>query len=342
MTNQPLKGLTILNHFDLSRVNTFAMKVWCDKWIEYDSVAALLQALACVGNDKFMHIGAGSNILFTTNFNGTILHSKINTITTVSETDSHITVRVGSGVVFDDLIFKMCKRNIWGIENLSGIPGEVGASAVQNVGAYGVEAKDVISEVECIDTINGSQVTFSNAECRYGYRDSRFKHEKNRYIVTYVTFTLSKIATPQLNYGNLAEKISAQCTSPLDVRNAVIEIRNKKLPKVGEIGSAGSFFKNPVVDNFTFQRAQQLSQRNDIPFYTVGNDQYKIPAAWLIEQCGWKGKTHGNAAVWHLQPLVLVNNGNASADEIIALKKAIINSVEEKFGLTLHPEVEHV
>jgi UDP-N-acetylmuramate dehydrogenase len=335
-------ALTIINNKDITSDNTFAMKVKCNQWISYDSVADLHQAISMLNGNRFLHIGAGSNLLFTGDFDGYILHSNIKDYTIIRETDSHVFVRAGSGLVFDDFIEAMCLRNLWGVENLSAIPGEVGASAVQNIGAYGVEAKDVITEVECIDTITNQPVTFSNAECCYDYRDSRFKHDKNHYIVTYVTFRLSKIAEPKLGYGNLSSVVAADCNNPMAVRSAVIDIRSRKLPDVHKFGSAGSFFKNPVVDKATFENVKRLAAPSDVPFYSVG-DMVKIPAAWLIEQCGWKGKTLGNAAVWHLQPLVLINaTGTASAHEIIALENAIIKSVNQKFGLTLHPEVEHI
>ncbi len=335
-------ALTIINNKDLSANNTFAMKVNCKRWISYDSTADLIEAIKLIGTERFVHIGAGSNLLFTGDFDGTILHSQITDMSVVGETATEVRVRVGAGVVFDVFIDEMCRRNYWGVENLSAIPGEVGASAVQNIGAYGVEAKDVISEVECIDTTNCTVVTFANSECKYGYRDSRFKHDKNHYIVTHVTFTLSKVATPRLSYGNLSSVISADCTDPMAIRKAVVEVRAKKLPDVKQYGSAGSFFKNPVVDAATYSAVQQRCGREDVPYYAVG-DMYKIPAAWLIEQCGWKGKTVGNAGVWHLQPLVLINaTGKASAQEIIDLENAIINSVRNNFGIELHPEVEHI
>jgi UDP-N-acetylmuramate dehydrogenase len=335
-------ALTIINNKDLTDCNTFGMKVKCNQWISYDSVDELKQAIKLIGNAHFLHIGAGSNMLFTGDFDGTILHSNIKGWSVVSETDSRVCVKAGSGLVFDDFIAEMCQRNFWGIENLSAIPGEVGASAVQNIGAYGVEVKDVISEVECIDTTTGATVTFSNAECGYDYRDSRFKHDKNHYIVTYVTFTLSKIAAPKLSYGNLSAVIPADCTDATAIRNAVCAVRLKKLPDVKQYGSAGSFFKNPVVDKDTFEAVCSKAAGADVPHYVVGN-KFKIPAAWLIEQCGWKGKTVGNAGVWHLQPLVLINaTGKASAQEIIALENDIINSVNARFGIALHPEVEHI
>jgi UDP-N-acetylmuramate dehydrogenase len=341
-SNEETIKYTVIDNFDLSSSNTFGMKVRCAHWVSYNCVEGLLQALKLIDRRRFLHIGGGSNLLFTRNFDGFILHSDIKSYSIINETDTHVFVNVGSGVVFDDLIADMCAKNFWGIENLSAIPGEAGAAAVQNIGAYGVEAKDVITQVECVDIDTGKIVTFDNSECKYAYRDSLFKHEKNRYIVVSVTIKLSKIAQPRLDYGNLAAVVGNENVSPLTVRNAVRAIRDKKLPSPDKIGSAGSFFKNPIIDKTAFDHASELSHRNDIPFYNVG-DCFKIPAAWLIEQCGWKGKTHGGAAVWHLQPLVIVNNShNALPSDIIALENDIIKSVHDKFGIVLQPEVEHI
>jgi UDP-N-acetylmuramate dehydrogenase len=340
VNNKATDAFTVIENYDLSHANTFGMKVKCRKFVTYNSVQGLCSALAHVSDEHFIHIGAGSNLLFTGDYDGTVLHSEIKSTEIVAETDAEVIVRVGSGITFDNFIAGVCACSLWGVENLSGIPGEVGASAVQNIGAYGVEAKDVIVSVDCIETATRKPVSFSNAECKYAYRDSMFKHCKNRYIVTHVTFRLSKNAAPRLDYGNLSSALEGNVT-PEQVRNAVIDIRDKKLPRTTEYGSAGSFFKNPIVDRGTLDKAKAMSQRDDVPFYVVDN-MFKIPAAWLIEQCGWKGKTFGDAAVWHLQPLVLVNNGNATANDILTLERSIIQSVKTRFGLTLQPEVEHV
>ena len=342
---------------------------------------------------------------------------------------SPVLVSVGAGVVFDDFCEWAAKEGLWGVENLSYIPGEVGASAVQNIGAYGVEVKDVIRKVYCYDTVEEEFVNFSVEECGYGYRDSIFKNPeiKGRYIVTHVVFALSRTPQPRLDYGHLKDavfaamnKTAAQAGSdennveqpviadqignltPSLIRRVIIKIRKEKLPEPSVKGSAGSFFKNPVVSQEHFARIEAAAKAEhgpdyNVPHYVVSDPgtvipsplchcdeqsdvaiipnplchceersdvaiipsplchceeqsdvaisspMVKIPAAWMIEQCGWKGKRSGGAAVWEKQPLVIVNyTGEAYPEEIIGLEKRIIASVKAKFGVDLHPEVEHV
>ena len=269
------------------------------------------------------------------------------------------------------------------MENLSYIPGEVGASAVQNIGAYGVEVKDVIHKVYCYDTLEEEFVSFSVEECGYGYRDSIFKNPeiKGRYIVTHVVFTLSREPQPRLDYAHLKEAVAeaaslssdprlpggrhplaeggmslpSDTTSAFDarvtpaiIRKVIIKIRKEKLPEPSVVGSAGSFFKNPVISLEHFARIESAARAEHgpdykVPHYNLPDGPVKVPAAWMIEQCGWKGKRSGGAAVWDKQPLVIVNyTGNAYPEEIIGLEKRIIASVKAKFGVDLHPEVEHV
>ena len=459
---------------DLTKMNTFGMKVKARCFIEYDSVADLVDIEFEELARPVLHIGGGSNLLFTDDFKGTVLHSKINFIeilgecqsapvvpsqlspgpspyprvgkchfrtngTSPEEMDSSdagaengrdvVLVSVGAGVVFDDFCAWAAKEGLWGVENLSYIPGEVGASAVQNIGAYGVEVKDVIHRVYCYDTVEEEFVNFSVEECGYGYRDSIFKNPeiKGRYIVTHVVFALSRDPRPVLDYGHLKDAVAkaigeCQCipetpshsvgpspypgvgkcllhtngTSPESVirfeavtpaliRKVIIKIRKEKLPEPSVKGSAGSFFKNPVVSPEHFARIEAAAKAEHGPDYKVphyviecqcvpetpsqaslGPSPYpgvgkcplhtigtpiqeerrigvKIPAAWMIEQCGWKGKRIGGAAVWEKQPLVIVNyTGEAYPEEIIGLEKRIIASVKAKFGVDLHPEVEHV
>jgi len=469
---------------DLTKMNTFGMKVKARCFMEYDSVADLVDIEFEELARPALHIGGGSNLLFTDDFKGTVLHSKINFIEIldecqcVPETPSHsvgpspepaaagfllqrstgpfaeslervgkcplhtngtssedvdssdsgpenasevVLVSVGAGVVFDDFCAWAAKEGLWGVENLSYIPGEVGASAVQNIGAYGVEVKDVIHRVYCYDTVEEEFVNFSVEECRYGYRDSIFKHPeiKGRYIVTHVVFALSREPRPVLDYGHLKTEIERCCEersschseersdvgifTPALIRKVIIKIRKEKLPEPSVKGSAGSFFKNPVITlehfarieaaakaehgpdykvphyviecqcvpetpshsvgsspepaaaGFSLQRstgpfAESLERVGKCPLHTNGistpEERYtmiKVPAAWMIEQCGWKGKRSGGAAVWEKQPLVIVNyTGDAYPEEIIGLEKRIIASVKAKFGVDLHPEVEHV
>ena len=375
---------------DLTKMNTFGMKVKARCFIEYDSVADLVDIEFEELARPVLHIGGGSNLLFTDDFKGTILHSKIDFIETLDEVhfgqvervEEPVLVSVGAGVVFDDFCEWASKEGLWGVENLSYIPGEVGASAVQNIGAYGVEVKDVIHKVYCYDTVEEEFVNFSVGECRYGYRDSIFKNPevKGRYIVTHVVFALSRERKPRLDYGHLAEAVKeAQAVRALEltpslIRKVIIKIRKDKLPEPDVVGSAGSFFKNPVITHEHFERIEAAAKAEHgadykVPHYVIGNPEsssrhcedsssaprhgeersdvaicsIKVPAAWMIEQCGWKGRRSGGAAVWDKQPLVIVNyTGEAYPEEIIGLEKRIIASVKAKFDVELHPEVEHI
>ena len=302
---------------------------------------------------RLKHIGGGSNLLFTGDFPGTVLHSAIRHIEVVSDSDDEVLVRVGAGVEFDKLCEWAAGRSLWGPENLSHIPGEAGAAAVQNIGAYGVEAKDIIREVRAFDLVSRKFLTFSVEECNYGYRDSFFKSPegKDRYIITGIVFAFRRNGSPILEYGNLRETLLSRCPcpTPSDVRETIISIRRTKLPEVGEVGSAGSFFKNPVVSREVFDNVVRVSGRDEasVPHYPVpvpgGEPWVKIPAAWLIDQCGWKGAVRGGAGVWPSQPLVIINaSGDASPEEILALEECIRMSVSDRFGIVLSPEVEHI
>ena len=389
-------------------MNTFGMKVKARCFIEYDSVADLVDIEFGELARPVLHIGGGSNLLFTDDFKGTILHSKINFIEILDDchfdraSDCHfdraerveksvgpVLVSVGAGVVFDDFCDWAAKEGLWGVENLSYIPGEVGASAVQNIGAYGVEVKDVIKTVYCYDTIDEEFVNFDVEDLEYGYRDSAFKDPeiKGRYVVTHVVFALSRTPQPKLDYGHLKEAVLAaiptvisspssvisspssvisseveKSLTPALIRKTIIKIRKDKLPEPSVMGSAGSFFKNPVISADHFARIEaaakaELGTDYKVPHYIVETSgrhceeqddvaichMVKVPAAWLIEQCGWKGKRSGGAAVYDKQPLVLVNyTGEAYPEEIIGLERRIIASVKAKFDIVLHPEVEHI
>ena len=432
---------------DLTKMNTFGMKVKARCFIEYDSVADLVDIEFEELARPVLHIGGGSNLLFTDDFKGTVLHSKIDFIEILDEgqggtersicSQDHschserseesfppVLVSVGAGVVFDDFCAWAAKEGLWGVENLSYIPGEVGASAVQNIGAYGVEVKDVIRRVYCYDTVEEEFVSFGVEECEYGYRDSVFKDPevKGRYIVTHVVFALSREPRPRLEYGHLKEAVAGvlgECHSipeapsqaslgpspypgvgkcllhtdgtspesnaetaarltPMMVRKVIIRIRKEKLPEPSVVGSAGSFFKNPVISREHFERIEAAAKAEfgpdyKVPHYIIETEPspchpepspchpepsschpersegsspeqlIKIPAAWMIEQCGWKGRRSGGAAVWEKQPLVIVNyTGEAYPEEIVGLEKRIIASVKAKFGVELHPEVEHI
>ena len=336
-------------YHDLTKMNTFGMKVKARCFIEYDSVADLVDIEFEELARPVLHIGGGSNLLFTDDFKGTVLHSKIDFIEILEDVDSRVLVSVGAGVIFDNFCDWAAKEGLWGAENLSYIPGEVGASAVQNIGAYGVEVKDIIHKVYCYDTVEEEFVCFDVDECEYGYRDSVFKDPeiRGRYIVTHVVFALSRDPQPQLEYAHLKESVGENVTVA-QIRKTIIKIRKEKLPEPSVMGSAGSFFKNPVISMADFQRIEasakaELGADYKVPHYDLPDGTVKVPAAWMIEQCGWKGKRSGGAAVWEKQPLVIVNHtGEAYPEEIVGLEKRIISSVRARFGVELSPEVEHV
>ena len=330
-------------------MNTFGMKVKARCFMEYDSVADLVEIEFEELARPVLHVGGGSNLLFTDDFKGTVLHSKIDFMEILDETDSRVLVSVGSGVVFDDFCAWAAKEGLWGAENLSYIPGEVGASAVQNIGAYGVEVKDIIYKVYCYDTIEEEFVCFDVDDCEYGYRDSYFKKPevKGRYIVTHVVFALSREPNPQLEYAHLKDAVGENVTVA-QIRKTIIKIRKEKLPEPSVMGSAGSFFKNPIISAEHFKQIEVAAKAEfgsdyKVPHYNLPDGAIKVPAAWMIEQCGWKGKRSGGAAVYDRQPLVIVNyTGEAYPEEIIGLERRIIESVKKKFNVDLHPEVEHI
>lgn len=315
------------------------MDVKAKIFAEYSSVEELRALLEQYKGEPLLHIGAGSNLLFTKDFDGVILHSAMRRARCVSEDADYVWIEAENGLVLDELIAQLCDMGISGLENLSYIPGEVGASAVQNVGAYGVEAKDVIESVRAISIADGAERIFSNAECQYGYRDSIFKNElRGKYIITHVVYRLNKHFEPKLNYGNLSSEVGSDPT-PMSVREAVIRIRQQKLPEVSELGSAGSFFKNPIVPREVYEAIS--AQYEKVPHYEQEGG-IKIPAAWLIEQCGWKGKMMGGAQCYPKQPLVLVNRNNATPEDIVNLAAAICKDVQDKFGITISPEVNYI
>ena len=331
-----------IENYDLSTKNSFRMKVKAALYIEYDNVEELQSLDLKALPQPVFHMGAGSNLLFTKDFPGTILHSNIKYIKYVDMGLDEVLLTVGSGVVFDDLIANVAGNGLWGMENLSLIPGEVGAAAVQNIGAYGVEAKDVISGVVCLDTKDWTKTVFKVGECAYGYRDSRCKNERGRYIITSVLFRVTRKYSPKLDYGGVRAALEGrdlQALTPMDVREAIISIRNAKLPDPAQIGSAGSFFKNPVITKEHFEKFATA----ETPHYDLPDGTVKVPAAWLIDQCGFRGKVLGGAQVYEKQPLVIVNaSGSASPEDVLTLENQIIASVQQKYEITLHPEVDHI
>ncbi len=309
------------------------MKVSCALYLEVESEQELLTLDWDSLPQSVMVLGGGSNLLFTNDFPGTVLHIALRHCERSEESWT-----LGAGVVFDDFCAQAAAEGLWGPENLSLIPGECGASAVQNIGAYGVEVKDILADIRAYDRVEGRFVHIDPASCGYGYRTSKFKTEwKGRYIITAVTYRLSREPRPVLDYGGIRKALEGDALTPQVIRDTIIGIRREKLPDPAVTGSAGSFFCNPVVPEEVFRRIE-----GNPPHYEVEGG-IKIPAAWLIEQCGFKGARLGGAQVYPRQPLVIVNaTGEALPQEIIGLEKQVIDAVREKFGITLHPEVEHV
>lgn len=331
--------MKIINNCPLKERHTFGMDVKADRLIEFANEDELKSALT--GAVKpLLFMGGGSNLLFLNNYSGTVLHSVIDNINIVAEDDNSVSVRVGSGVVWDDFVAYCVEKGWWGVENLSLIPGEVGASAVQNIGAYGVEVKDVLQSIEAISVDDLSKRIFTNAECNYAYRDSIFKKSlKGKYVITYVTYRLSKKANPNIGYGAL-KSVLAENPSLKEIRDAIIAVRNSKLPDPKVYGNAGSFFMNPVIPMEQFVALQ--SRYPEIPSYPASDGYIKVPAGWLIEKSGWKGKSLGNAAVYEKQALVLINRGGATGMEVKHLADTIIEDIKEIFGITLHAEVNYI
>ena len=332
------QNYSLLNH------NTFHLDVKAKFFVEYESEDDLKNLFQdeYFMSETFWHIGQGSNLLFLSDFNGIIVHSAIKGIELLKETDEHVWLKVGAAEDWDSFVNFCVEKNWGGIENLSNIPGEVGASAYQNIGAYGVEAADHIEEVHTYFLKTGEKRVFSNEECKYAYRHSFFKEPGNRglYYITHVVYRLNKKPDFRLDYGNLKERFLGKEINLRDIRDAVIEIRKSKLPDPKIIGNAGSFFKNPYVKIDQLKKWQDSYP--DIPFYPVNDECVKIPAAWLIENAGYKGKKRGGAAVYEKQALILVNQDNASGEDIALLAAEIKNAVADKFSVELEPEVIYI
>lgn len=333
--------INTINKIDLGSYNTFGIKATAKELITCDSLDSIEEALAYLRKypQPFLVLGGGSNVLFCNDFDGLILHPNLNNFKVIKETKKHIWLEVGAGVEWDDLVEYCVEHEWYGLENLSYIPGHVGASPVQNIGAYGVEAKDTIESVKGFFISDGNTFELNNAECQFAYRQSIFKSTmKNKTIISSVVFKLNKTESYTLNYGPVKAEVEKK--GPLSLRNireTIIEIRKSKLPEPEELGNAGSFFKNPIIDIELFKQLQK--QYESIPNYPIDEKQIKVPAGWLIEQSGWKGKAIGDAAVHDKQALVLVNKGNASGQDILNLAYQIINDIHKKFGITIEPEV---
>lgn len=329
----------IIENFNLKSYNTFGIDATCTFFAESDSVEELKSIVRNHHNLPTFILGGGSNILFTRNFDGLVVFPTLKGFEVIAEDKETVTLSVAAGENWDDFVNFSVKKGWGGVENLSLIPGNVGASPIQNIGAYGVEAKDTIYEVRGFYLDSLANFSFTNSECYFGYRDSIFKNElKGKVIITHVRFKLQKHPVLVTHYGNLDEEIEKTGDKTIvGVRKAVIGIRESKLPDPKVLGNAGSFFKNPVIEIEHFNQIK--SRYPQVPSYPVNEKSVKLPAGWLIETCGWKGKQLGNAGVHAKQALVIVNCGGASGSEVLVLANKIRESVFNEFKVSIDMEV---
>jgi len=330
---------TIQENFSLKDFNTFGIDVIAKFFFQFEQTSQIKLFLSQKGKYPVFILGEGSNVLFTKDFEGVVIHPVSKGIEVIESTDDSVLVRVMSGEVWDDFVRWAVEKNYSGIENLSLIPGLVGAAPVQNIGAYGAEISNVIHQVEYVDINTSCEQILNNAECKFAYRDSIFKNElRNKALIAAVIFKLQKDVKFNTSYKDLNEELkNYPVVNLITIRQAVINIRQRKLPDTKLLGNAGSFFKNPVIKQTHFETLQTYFPQ--IVHYPMPDDNVKLSAAWLIDQCGWKGKSFGNAGVHAQQPLVLVNRGNATGGEIIYLANKIKQSVLEKFGVSIETEV---
>ena len=334
--------LNILYDVPLFSYNTFGIDATSSVFVETDDVAELADYISSISDkSSVVLLGAGSNTLFVSERCNTVIRPLIKGIEIIDESDDDVLLRVGAGEIWDYFVSWCVKRNYAGLENLSYIPGTVGACPIQNIGAYGAEAKDTLEKVETIEFATGKSVSFSKQQCMFNYRDSFFKQNKGKYLITAVHFRLSKHFEPNVKYNDLQSELSREANITIDnVRQAIISIRKRKLPDPAQLGNAGSFFKNPTISVEKYREIQLLYPQSTM--HPASNDACKISAAWLILQCGWAGKRDGNVGTYHKQPLVLVNYGNATGMEILSFAKKIMDSVKEKFNIELEMEVNVV
>jgi len=335
--------IKIKSNFSLKRLNTFGLSVTTKKFVKINSVQEAIELIKSgkLDSEKKLVIGSGSNLLLTKDFDGIVIKINIGGIHVVKEDDAHFWVKSGAGVIWQELVESCIKANFGGIENLSLIPGTVGAAPIQNIGAYGVELKDTFEALEAINLENGEKKYFKHQECNFGYRNSIFKNElKDKYLITNVILRLSKEPELNISYGTIQEelkKLGKTAFTIRDISDAIIRIRQSKLPDPEKVGNAGSFYKNPVISMDLFQAIKKTYP--DIPYYEQPNNEVKIPAAWLIEQCDLKGTCHNGAAIHIDQPIVLINKSNATGQDIKELSEFIQKKVKLRFGILLEPEV---
>lgn len=331
---------------NIKHLNTFGLSVLADHYLQFSNINDLKHIFDIIEDDKYMILGGGSNILFTKNYDGWILHNCILCKEILSENETHVTVKIGAGEIWHNTVLWALDQNYGGMENLSLIPGYVGAAPMQNIGAYGVEVKDIITQVETYHIESKQLINFSNEECQFGYRESIFKQKENqgKYVITAVTLQLTKKNhSLHLQYGAIKEtleKSGIKAPTIKDISDAVVSIRKSKLPDPKLLGNAGSFFKNPIISQNKYN--ELIQHYPAIPAYPQPDNSVKIPAGWLIEQCGFKGKIYGQTGSHKDQALVIVNYGDATGSEIIEHAERVIAEVNKIFGIELKPEVNIV
>ena len=327
-------------NIDITSRNSFHVRQTAKRLVEFDRAEELPEVFAKYGTEDWYVISGGNNILFTKDIDALLITPCDNRIEIISDSDTTVRIKVGAGVEWDDLVAWSVKRNLWGIENLSLIPGKAGAAPVQNIGAYGVEAKDTIRSVEMYFVEGGNFVTLAAEHCAFGYRESVFKHSlKGRVVITAIEIELSRVANPRLGYGDVIREVEARGGATLaNIRDAICSIRRSKLPDTAVLGNAGSFFKNPIVEQEVAERL--LAEYPDMPHYPAAEEgKVKLAAGWLIDKSGMKGYKEGNVGVHERQALVLVNLGGATGGEVIAFAHKVVATVKEKFGIEISPEV---
>ena len=335
--------MTIHNNYSLKQLNTFGIDVNAKQYAELFDELELIEFLKSqsLNNEPLLILGGGSNILFTKDFEGTVVKYSAKGIKIIEETDTTVTIKTEAGEVWDKLVSFSVENNYYGIENLTLIPGTVGAAPIQNIGAYGVEIKDVFEYLEGYFLNTSKKKVFKNSECMFDYRNSLFKKElKDKFLITSVTLKLSKEKRFNLSYRALNDhfgNVNHEQLTIKQINEAVKQIRTSKLPDFNKLGNAGSFFKNPEIKEDHFERLHKKFP--DIVFHKIARNYYKIPAGWLIEKCGFKGKRIGEVGTYDKQALVIVNYGNANGEEVKSFAEKIREKVFTTFQIKLETEV---
>jgi UDP-N-acetylmuramate dehydrogenase len=334
--------MKIIKNKSLKEYNTFGIDVSAKNFAEIESYEDIIELLnkGYFAKDYFI-LGCGSNVLFSKDYDGFIAHINIKGVKIVDENDEYVLIEAGAGESWEQFVEKMIESGYYGLENLAMIPGSVGAAPVQNIGAYGAEQKDFFHELKCIDLLTGQELIMQPQDCLFGYRNSVFKQDGGKkYIVCSVVYKLNKIPKINITYRELNSELiksGIEKLLPDTIFKVVSDLRHRKLPDYHSLGNAGSFFKNPIITVSEYEML--LKKYSDLPSFKINDNSFKILAAWLIEQCGWKGKRQGDAGVYEKHALILINYGNASGSDVLKLAADVEDSVFEKFNIKLEPEV---